>query len=312
MASVTEVIAPGYSEEIRSGHSTPAHTGLPMTKTIEQQTVTHSYAMPQQSFQPLDPDTLAGMQPLPRIFLRPIASPALLGMAMYFGGTWCFATYLCGWYNVPNIEYYLFPFIFLFGGLAQFIAGFYGFPARDNVVTVFHVSWGAFYLAYGLIIYFMAVGTLNNTSAYPLVTPFSLNNQPGIATWLVVMAAITWAVCLVSLGRDFLVFVVTCLQAVGATLMFAGWYAHSVSGAVKTGAYFMMVSALVALLYVFLFLVWDTVTDSALANNRSGQADNRFSGWRDHMVRVRGRLPWSAYGAPVRIPVSEPGIKKGQ
>ena len=119
--------------------------GLPNDEpvVVEQRTLSQSYNVPIQGQGPprLDPDTLAVTQPQTRIFLKPLVSPSCLGMAAFFGGTWTFSTYILGWYghDQVNIFDYVFPFIF-FRGLAQFIAGFYGFPARDILVTVYHVS----------------------------------------------------------------------------------------------------------------------------------------------------------------------------
>ena len=304
MASVTEV---DYNNP---HHSVPIAGDKPVV--IEQRTVRESYNAPVQQGayapQRLDPDSLAVTQPQTRIFLRPLASPSCLGMACFFAGTWVFSTYILGWYGSDNfnIFYHVFPFIAVFGGLAQFIAGYYGFPARDNLVTVYHVSWGSFYIAYGLLILVQITGYNNNTG---LPIPFSLNTQQGPATWLVVMAGISWAVCLASLGRDFLIFLITLFQAVGSTLMFAGWYADSVTGAVKTGGYFMMASSVLALFYTFLCLV----VEAAAANPSAaayGDANRRPYAWRQGLSNWRGRMPWVAADPGVRIPIAEPGIKK--
>jgi succinate-acetate transporter protein len=45
----------------------------------------------------------------------------------------------------------------MFGGLAQFIAGLYGFKARDTLVTVINTMWGSFWIAIG-ILYAFVVG----------------------------------------------------------------------------------------------------------------------------------------------------------
>jgi uncharacterized protein len=43
----------------------------------------------------------------------------------------------------------------LFGGLAQFIAGLYGFKARDTLVTVINTMWGSFWIAIGILYAFV-------------------------------------------------------------------------------------------------------------------------------------------------------------
>jgi uncharacterized protein len=105
-------------------------------------------------------------QPQTRILLKPLASPSILGMAAFFGGIWTFATFLCGWYHQDNILSITPVFIALYSGLAQFIAGFYGFPARDNFTTVFHVSWGSFYLLYGMLYFVELLGDQTNLPTF--------------------------------------------------------------------------------------------------------------------------------------------------
>jgi len=90
-------------------------------------------------------------------------------------------------------------------------------------------------------------------------------------------------------------------QAVGTTVMFGGWYSHGGedSWTVKTGGYFMMLAALVALVQVFLLLVQETSTSNGT------QWWSRLYGWQNN-------LPWVKAGYGVRIPISEPGIRKAQ
>ena len=47
------------------------------------------------------------------------------------------------------------PFVGLFGGLAQFIAGLYGFKARDTLVTVINTMWGSFWISIGILYAFV-------------------------------------------------------------------------------------------------------------------------------------------------------------
>ncbi|KAI1545163.1 hypothetical protein PtrSN002B_007351 [Pyrenophora tritici-repentis] len=60
------------------------------------------------------------------IFLGPIAPPAALGLAGFAGSTWITSSYIANWWGSPESPTIFFPFVGLFGGLAQFIAGLYG------------------------------------------------------------------------------------------------------------------------------------------------------------------------------------------
>lgn len=85
------------------------------------------------------------------IFLRPIAPPTALGLAGFAGSTFITATYFTGWWGNENSATIFFPFVMIWGGLAQFIAGYFGYHARDTLVTVVHPLWGSFYLGFGLL-----------------------------------------------------------------------------------------------------------------------------------------------------------------
>lgn len=90
-------------------------------------------------------------EPNVTIFLRPIAAPAALGLAGFSGSTFITASYIAGWWGNKDSPTIFFPFVAFWGGLGQFIAGLYGFAARDVLVTVIHVLWGSFWMSIGLL-----------------------------------------------------------------------------------------------------------------------------------------------------------------
>lgn len=71
-----------------------------------------------------------------RIVLRPIAPPAALGLAGFAGSTFIASMWIASWWGDEESPLVIFPFLGLFGGLAQFIAGLFGFWARDTLVSV--------------------------------------------------------------------------------------------------------------------------------------------------------------------------------
>lgn len=100
-------------------------------------------------------DRVPDRDPNVTIFLRPIATPLALGLASYAGSTWIIGSYLAGWWGNEESPTIFFPFVAVWGGLGQFIAGFLGYHARDILITVFHVLWGAFYISFGLLFAFV-------------------------------------------------------------------------------------------------------------------------------------------------------------
>ena len=93
----------------------------------------------------------AGQTPQVTIFLQPIAPPAALGLAGFAGSTWITASWIARWWGGPESPTIFFPFVAFWGGLAQFIAGLYGFHARDTLVSVINTMWGAFWMSIGLL-----------------------------------------------------------------------------------------------------------------------------------------------------------------
>lgn len=94
--------------------------------------------------------TLA-QQPKVTIFLRPIAPPAALGLAGFAGSTWIASSWIANWWGNDQSPTIFFPFVAFWGGLAQFIAGLFGFIARDTLVTVINTMWGSFWMSIGLL-----------------------------------------------------------------------------------------------------------------------------------------------------------------
>jgi succinate-acetate transporter protein len=81
-------------------------------------------------------DSFINREPEVRICLTPIAPPAALGLAGFAGSTWITASWIAGWWGNEISPTIFFPFVAFWGGLSQFIAGLYGFHARDTLVSV--------------------------------------------------------------------------------------------------------------------------------------------------------------------------------
>src|SRR4051794_18516190 len=73
------------------------------------------------------------------------------GLAPFAGSTWITSSYVANWWGNAESPTIFFPCVGTFGGLAQFIAGFFGFKARDTLVTVINTLWGSFWLAIGIL-----------------------------------------------------------------------------------------------------------------------------------------------------------------
>ena len=265
-------------------------SSYPIHQTTHTTTITnpppphsHPYQYP-----PLDPEQLKHTQPQTRIFLRPLAAPSCLGFAMFFASTFVLSTYLASWWGSPLSPFTFWPFL-LTTGAGQFVAGLYGFPARDHLATVVHVTWGAFFLAYAILQWVTSLGLI------PAVDKFAPNSE--VAIWFVVLATITWCCFLATIGRDFVIGVTTFLLALGSTLTFAGYFGSdpdNVRRTIKAGAYVLMLASLAALYRVLRYLI------------EEGFVDENPTWW--PVIKSE----WEHRRGPVRVPVNEPGIRKGQ
>jgi succinate-acetate transporter protein len=128
-----------------------------------------------------------------RVFLQPIAAPSILGLFGFAGATFMIAAHLAGWYGNATSGLYLFPFAATFGGVAQFAAGLWAYRARDGLATAMHGTWGAFWIAYGILNLLVAVHVL----ALPAVGTFT-----ELGYWFLVLAVITGFGTIAALGEN--------------------------------------------------------------------------------------------------------------
>ncbi|KAI9876280.1 MAG: hypothetical protein M1830_006879 [Pleopsidium flavum] len=187
-------------------------------------------------------------EPNVTIFLRPIAAPAALGLAGFAGSTWITASYIAGWWGNKDSPTIFFPFVAFWGGLGQFIAGLYGYAARDVLVTVIHVLWGSFWMSIGLLYLLVTTGAL---PAHGIHEHF-----PELASWFVVLSFFTWSGAIASSARDLILCAVLTTLAIGSTIaccLFA--YGSGVGTGMKVAAYFWIISAILAWWRVTVYLI---------------------------------------------------------
>jgi succinate-acetate transporter protein len=144
------------------------------------------------------------------IFLQPIAAPSILGLFGLAAALFVIATQWAGWYgHDATSPYYLFPFVAMVGGIAQFMAGMWAYRARDGVATALHGVWGGFFLAYGIVYFLAAIGTV--------AVPSGAFVEMGY--WFIALAAITWAIAAAAMAENLPLAVVVTILAIGASVM---------------------------------------------------------------------------------------------
>ncbi len=124
-------------------------------------------------------------EPVPAPLVGLLMSPWAVGLMALGAAAFILGIRLAGWYGRPGTTILLFPFIMLMGGLVTFLAGMWAFRAREPIAAVVLSLWGGFFLAYGLLNWLVAAGTL------PLISFAEL----GIVFFVLaaITATTTWA-----------------------------------------------------------------------------------------------------------------------
>jgi hypothetical protein len=222
-----------------------------------------------------------------RVFLQPIAPPSILGLYGFAAATFIVAAHMAGWYGTATSNAYLWPFAAIFGGVAQFLAGMWGYRARDAVATAMHGMWGSFWIAFGILNLMFTTGTLTEP------TP----KFPELGFWFIALCAITAMGALaVMLEGNFGVTLVLATLAAGSGFAAGGFLAGS-EGWTKVAGYAFVVSAGLAFYVASAMMLASAAGRIVLPMFKRGP----------QMNHVGERLP-----APIGLAWSEPGVKHGQ
>ena len=223
-----------------------------------------------------------------RIFLQPIAAPSILGLFGFAGATFIVASNLAGWWGTPQSGLALAPFAAMFGGLAQFLAGMWAYRARDAVATAMHGTWGAFWLAYGILNILVAAGALT--------APKPWYHNPELGFWFFALAFVTGSGALASLAESVGLFAVLSTLAAGSGIL-AGSFIYGSHTWTEVAGWVLVFSAGFA---------WYVATAMMLA-----AASGR-------VVLPLGKLsraansPGRRVTRPIELEWAEPGIRMGQ
>src|SRR5919199_6956321 len=170
----------------------------------------------------------------PRVFLQPIAAPSILGLFGFAGATFIVASNVAGWWGTPESGLALAPFAAMFGGLAQFLAGMWAYRARDAIATAMHGTWGAFWLAYGILNILVAAGAL--------AAPKPWYHNPEVGFWFFALAAVTASGAVASLAENLGLFAVLSTLAAGSGIA-AGAFIYGSHGWVQVAGWLFVISA---------------------------------------------------------------------
>lgn len=215
-----------------------------------------------------------------QIYLQPIAAPSILGLFGFAGATFMVAAHMTHWYGGANTDVYLAAFAATFGGIAQFAAGMWAFKARDALATAMHGTWGAFWIAYGLLEYAFVTGTLHKPEGA----------FPALGYWFIVLAAITWMGVWAAAAENKLVSTVLFFLAAGSTLAAIGELLNF-EGARIIAGYSFILSAILAWYTASAMMLEGAFHRTVLASGKTQRAKSE-----SQLMRGQG----------------EPGVIRGQ
>jgi len=226
----------------------------------------------------------------PRVFLQPIAAPSILGLAGFSVATMMVATIQAGWWGSLTDLTVVAPFAAFFGGLAQFMAGMWSYRARDAIATLAHGTWGAFWMAFGLLEILIA------THVLPAPVPDAVNIPFGL--WFIGLAYITLTCAIAALGEGVGLFAVLSTLAVGAAFSAIGLLTGGFdSGWTHAGGWLFVFSAGLAW-YALTAMTLMSVTGRAILP--TGE------------LSAKANKPGSPTVYPIQLDWGEPGVKQGQ
>lgn len=215
-----------------------------------------------------------------QVYLQPIAAPSVLGLFAFAGATFMVAAHMAGWYGGANTDLYLTSFAATFGGIAQFTCGMWAFKARDVTATAMHGTWGAFWIAYGLLQYAFVTGAFHKPAGA----------FPALGYWFIVLAAVTWMGMWAACAENKMVAVVLWFLAGASTSAAVGELLASPIAQTIAG-YLFIVSAIVAWYAASAMMLEAAFKHSVIGDGKTARAK----------------------GEPKLVPgAGEPGIIRGQ
>lgn len=191
-----------------------------------------------------------------QVTLQPIAAPMILGLLSLASATFLVGAHLAGLYGgaLPI----LLPFVAVFAGLAQFLAGMWSYKSRDVVGTALHGVWGAFLMGYGLFYYLAARAFL--------VPPTGAFVELGF--WFVALAAISWVITVASSSRHAALVLTIGVLSLSATLAAIG-YLSGVGIVVAVAGWVMLVGGIISWYTGGALLLNSSLNRSVLSVGRS-------------------------------------------
>jgi succinate-acetate transporter protein len=173
-------------------------------------------------------------RPETRIFLQPVAAPAVLGHFALASALFVYGLWFAQVWGTEKDTSAFFPFLLFFGGFGQLGAALWGYRARNAVTAALHGSWAAFWLGLGLV-YLLA-------TTHSITVPARGEHWGPLGEWLIYMSIITATTAVAALARSVAGFAAQATLATGAAFGAAGMLSAS-SGLDATAGWLFVAAA---------------------------------------------------------------------
>lgn len=171
-----------------------------------------------------------------RLVITPTSAPSVLGLFGFSAATLIVAGNLAGWYGpATHSGVFYAPFVLVFGGVAQFLAGMWAYKARDTLATAMHGLWGSFWAAYGIM--WFLVGT--NAIALPAG---ATNYFVTYGMWFVMLGLLTMVGAWAAIGKNLSMFATLGLAAAGSDLVAVGMLSGGATTFIVAGGWVLVAS----------------------------------------------------------------------
>lgn len=222
-----------------------------------------------------------------RVVLSPVAAPSILGLYGFAAATFIVASNLAGWWGTPRSPLILFPFVAVFGGLAQLLAGMWAYKARDGLATAMHGTWGSFWIAYGILWSLIITGLLPlPVGAY----------QPALGFWFIMLCVITTFGALAATMESVpLLITLACLA--GGSGLLAAAYIGGYLNVERAGGWVLVASAAAAIY----------TASGLMLENTAGRVILPLG-----KLKAAANIPGRRVSDPIEYPAGMPGVRVGQ
>ncbi|ABK52300.1 conserved hypothetical protein [Acidothermus cellulolyticus 11B] len=234
------------------------------------------------------PDDQTGWLARTRVTLSPMAAPSILGFFGLFVAAVMVGAWQAGWYGTDATPAVLWPLVMLFGGLAQLVAGFAALRARDAVAVALHGTWGAFWLAWGVLQILVATG-VNSAIAIG-------SADTGLAFWFLAVGAVTLLTALAAIPYHLGFAAVAWTLTAAAGLSAAGFWAGDLN-TTRAGGVLFVIAAAIAWLVAGAMVFEGATGRTVLPSGRLAKGAS---------------IPGRSAIQPLEFSAGEPGVRIGQ